>query len=76
MNNTNNQTRIPALSERGTFTVAQLAQSLNLSTRSIYRLVKRDLLRPSRAVRKLIFTRWEVERFLEETSATITSSVI
>ena len=37
-----------------------------LSTPTIHRLVKRGLLRPNRALRHLLFSREELDRFLRE----------
>jgi hypothetical protein len=37
-----------------------------LSTPTIHRLMKRGLLRPNRALRHLLFTREELDRFLRE----------
>jgi hypothetical protein len=46
-------------------------KALGVSTITVYRLVKRGLLRPSRATRRLLFPIWEIERFLCETSLEI-----
>lgn len=46
----------------------EAAQALNISPISLDRLVKRGLLRPSRATRRPLFPVWELERFLRETS--------
>lgn len=43
-----------------------------MSAVSVDRLVKRGLLRPSRATRRPMFPTWELERFLRETVHTIT----
>jgi hypothetical protein len=37
-----------------------------LSTPTIHRLIKRGLLRPNRALRHLLFSRQELDRFLRE----------
>jgi hypothetical protein len=37
-----------------------------LSTPTIHRLIKRGLLRPNRALRHLLFSREELDRFLRE----------
>ena len=49
----------------------EAAQALGISPVSIDRLVKRGLLRPSRATRRPLFPVWEIERFLRETSGRI-----
>ena len=46
---------------------AEAAQLLGISTISLDRLCRRGLIRPSRALRKPLFTRAELERFLAET---------
>lgn len=49
----------------------EAAEILGLSPASVDRLTKRRLLRPSRATRRPMYPRWELERFLRETSETI-----
>ena len=44
--------------------LAQTALALGISQMSVRRLVKRGLLKPSRALRTLVFARREIERFL------------
>lgn len=48
----------------------EAAQMLGICEKSVERLVKRGLLKPSRALRTPIFSLKEVERFLAETSGT------
>lgn len=50
------------------FTRDEAAQALGISTQSLDRLVERGLLRPSRALRRPLFSRQELERFLAETA--------
>lgn len=50
----------------------EAAQALNMSPISLDRLVKRGLLRPSRATRRPLFPIWELERFLRDTAKEIT----
>lgn len=50
---------------------AEAAQVLGVSPISLDRLVKRGLLRPSRATRRPLFPVWELERFLRDTSEQI-----
>jgi len=45
----------------------QTAGAIGVSEMSVRRLVKRKLLKPSRALRTLVFPVREVERFLAET---------
>ena len=49
------------------FTREDAAKILGISVVSIDRLVRRRLLRPSRATRRPLFPLWEIERFLRET---------
>ena len=52
-------------------TVIEAAALLGISVRSIYRLIERGLLRPSRALRKIIISRAEIEKFLRDTTGEI-----
>ena len=47
----------------------EAAQTLSISPATLDRLVERGLLHPSRATRRPIFSREELERFLRETTA-------
>jgi DNA-directed RNA polymerase specialized sigma24 family protein len=49
----------------------EAADSLNISPATIDRLVKRGLLRPSRALRRPLFPIAEIERFLRETTSEV-----
>jgi len=49
----------------------EAADSLNISPVTIDRLVKRGLLRPSRALRRPLFPIAEIERFLRETTSEV-----
>jgi hypothetical protein len=51
------------------FTRRQAAAMLGISVESLDRLVVRGLIKPSRALRKPLFTRDELERFLGDTQA-------
>jgi predicted site-specific integrase-resolvase len=51
----------------------EAADILGVSAVSIDRLVKRGLLRPSRATRRPLFPIWELERFLRDTSMEVTT---
>ena len=57
--------------ERLAYTRAEAAQILGLSTISIDRLTKRGLLNPSRATRRPLYTKTELQRFLKDTSKKI-----
>jgi hypothetical protein len=50
----------------------EAAQVLGISPISLDRLVKRGLLRPSRATRRPLFPIWELERFLRDTALEVT----
>jgi len=52
-------------------TRVEAADALNISAATLDRLVKRGLLRPSRALRRPLFSIAEIERFLRETTAEI-----
>ena len=52
-------------------TRVETADALNISPATVDRLVKRDLLRPSRALRRPLFPIAEIERFLRETTAEV-----
>lgn len=54
--------------ERGSYTVKRAAVYLGVSEKSIRRLVQRGILRPSKAFRKLLIPREQIERFFENTS--------
>ena len=54
-------------SSAGFFTVPEAADYLRVSDKSIRRFVSRGLLRPSKALRKLIFPREQLETFYERT---------
>jgi hypothetical protein len=47
----------------------ETAKAIGQSAVTVDRLTKRGLLRPSRATRRPIYPLWEIERFLRETSA-------
>jgi len=49
----------------------EAAQALSVSPATLDRLVLRGLLHPSRATRRPLFSREEIERFLRETSASL-----
>ena len=49
----------------------EAAEVLGISAITLDRLVKRGLLRPSRATRRPLFPVWEIERFLRETTGEI-----
>lgn len=53
------------------FSREETAKILALSVVSVDRLVRRRLLRPSRANRRPIFPLWEIERYLRETQSSV-----
>lgn len=57
----------PAL-PRLAYSLKEAAQILGISEKSVRRLVDRNLLRPSRALRHLLIPHSEIERFLHETA--------
>jgi len=52
-------------------TRVEAADALDVSPATLDRLVKRGLLRPSRALRRPLFSIAEIERFLRETSTPV-----
>jgi excisionase family DNA binding protein len=58
---------IPSPTERLAFSVREVALLLGISEKSVRRLILRELLHPSRALRHLRIPRAELERFLKET---------
>ena len=52
-------------------TRTEAAQALGISPVTVDRLTKRDLIHPSRATRRPLYPVWEIERFLNDTSAKI-----
>lgn len=55
--------------ERLAYTTEEAACALGLDRTSIWRLTKRGLLRPSIALRRPLYPKSEIERFLRETVA-------
>ena len=53
--------------ERLAFTSEEAAQAMGISLVTLWRLEKRGLLKPSRALRTPRWSRAEIERFLEDT---------
>jgi helix-turn-helix protein len=52
-------------------TRVEAADALNISPATLDRLVKRGLIRPSRALRRPLFSIAEIERFLRETTSAV-----
>jgi predicted site-specific integrase-resolvase len=50
----------------------EAAEAIGVSAITIDRLVKRGLLKPSRATRRPLFPLWEIERFLRDTTGALT----
>jgi excisionase family DNA binding protein len=61
------------ITEKLALSRSEAASALGVSLPSLHRLVRRGLLRPSRALRRPLFSRQEIERFLQETSQSIHS---
>ena len=57
----------PATIERLAFNAEETAQALGISLVTLWRLERRELLKPSRALRPPRWSRTEIERLLEET---------
>src|SRR5438477_9649453 len=55
------------LDSRMAFSVKETAAILGLSEKTVRRLVNRNLLRASRALRHLLIPKKEIQRFLDET---------
>ena len=53
--------------ERLSYSRQETAKLLGVSPITIDRLAKRGLLRPSRAIRRPLYSKSEIQRFLEET---------
>jgi hypothetical protein len=66
-----NDQRILFEAPRLALTRVEAADALNISPATLDRLVKRGLLRPSRAVRRPLFSIAELERFLRETTSEV-----
>jgi excisionase family DNA binding protein len=72
-----NNSNVPSLSgaqfperpPRLAWSVRETAEALGVSEKTIRRLVARRLLNPSRALRHLLISQKEVERFLKDTTA-------
>ena len=62
----------PTNIEKLAFNRKETAQMLSMSPLTLDRLVARGLIRPSRATRRPLFARTEIERFLRDTSMAIT----
>lgn len=54
--------------ERMAFTIKETAALLGISPVSVWRLTKRNLIRPSLALRHSLIAKTEIERFLRETT--------
>ena len=49
----------------------EAGESLGISAVTVDRLAKRGLLHPSRATRRPLYSVWELERFLKETTGAL-----
>ncbi|HMJ90398.1 MAG TPA: helix-turn-helix domain-containing protein [Candidatus Acidoferrum sp.] len=66
-----NEARILFEAPKLALTRVEAADALNISPATLDRLVKRGLLRPSRALRRPLFAIAEIERFLRETTGEV-----
>jgi len=66
-----NDQRILFEARKLALTRVEAADALDISPATLDRLVKRGLLRPSRALRRPLFPIAEIERFLRETSTPV-----
>jgi Helix-turn-helix domain len=66
MNTTNSNSLTPAVLPKLSFDLAETSQITGFSTRTIRRFVARGLLHPVKASRRLIFAKFEIDRFLQE----------
>jgi hypothetical protein len=66
-----NEERILFETPKLALTRVEAADALDVSPATLDRLVKRGLIRPSRALRRPLFAIAEIERFLRETSTPV-----
>jgi len=57
----------PTYPDKKNYTLKEAALYLNISTRTVERLIQRGLLRRNKALRKIFIPRMELDRFLERT---------
>jgi hypothetical protein len=70
-----NEQRILFEAPKLSLTRVEAADALNVSPATLDRLVKRGLIRPSRALKRPLFAISELERFLRETTAEINAEL-
>jgi len=66
-----NEERILFEAPKLALTRVEAADALDVSPATVDRLVKRGLLRPSRATRRPLYSAEELQRFLRETTAEV-----
>lgn len=66
-----NEQRILFEASKLALTRVEAADALNVSPATLDRLVRRELLHPSRALRRPLFSIAEIERFLREKSTPV-----
>ena len=54
--------------DRLAYSRIETAEIIGISPVTLDRLTKRNLINPSRATRRPLYPKWEIERFLRETS--------
>ena len=67
----NTQVQLEASNGKLAYTRTEAAQALGISPITIDRLTKRGLLIPSRATRRPLYSRTELEQFLRRTTAEV-----
>jgi excisionase family DNA binding protein len=58
---------VSLFNSRVAFSIAEVALLLNVSEKTVRRLIDRKLLKASKALRHLRVSKWELQRFLAET---------
>lgn len=65
--NESNASCVGPVPDKKNYTLKEAAVFLNVSTRTVERLIERKLIRRNKALRKILIPRAELERFLEKT---------
>ncbi|MEI9896737.1 MAG: helix-turn-helix domain-containing protein [Chthoniobacter sp.] len=63
----NPKPKADSIPDKKNYTLKEAAVYLNISTRTVERLIQRGLIRRNRALRKILIPRTELDRFLEKT---------
>jgi len=59
-------TEMPVFEKRRLYDIKESAATLSISTKSVRNLVKRGLLKPNRALGKLLFSAVELDKFASQ----------